>query len=118
MNRDTKSHLIWGILGQIIIVVLAAVALDGALSCYALLASSISYWVLFAVMTRRVRSRLDTLFLRFGIIILFCALDYSSGNFMISRISNQASPVDDGIPILFHTDRPQSATTHSRRWAA
>src|SRR6266478_4220688 len=73
MNRDTKSHLIWGILGQIIIVVLAAVALDGALSCYALLASSISYWVLFAVMTRRVRSRLDTLFLRFGIIILFCA---------------------------------------------
>jgi hypothetical protein len=73
MKPDTKSHFIWGIVGQVIVFLLAAVASDGALSSYALIASSIAYWALFAVMSRRVRSRIDTLFLRFGIIILFCA---------------------------------------------
>ena len=71
MNADTKSHFFWGMVGQVIIVLLAAAALDGALSAYALLASSVSYWVIFAVMSRRARGRIDRLFLRFGIIILF-----------------------------------------------
>jgi len=73
MTTESKADLIWGIVGQVIILLLASATVDNDVSNYALIAASAGYWLLFAKLIRRKRSRADVVFLRFGMVILYLA---------------------------------------------